>query len=425
MKFGVGVLVVSSIGVGIILVFLFGAFPSVLNRDYTVQVVFPSAQGIHKDSPVYRDGVQIGRVRGIRLIDEGGVLVTLALDSDKKLTHRYIPRIGAANLVTGDADLEFVRATQRELDQIFAETPDLIDRPYGEEFADYGTTSNSLLSMQDDISSTLRAIQDAGQSVASAGENINKLAVDATEVIGGTDTKIDRVSDEAVKALEEFQGVIRDLRKIVGDPKLKANVDRSAEQLPALLGEATTALQKTQETFDSFKKVGDRFDRVGQQAETAIDEVNGGVADARIAIKSFQKAAAGVEKTVASADRALGNADRTFQNLAEVTQPFARNRDQVYAEVIRTIQGLQRTLGQAEQFARSLNNSDGTVKRLLDDDEIYYSIRRSIENIERGTAKLRPILDDVRIFSDKVARDPRQLGVRGAITKRPNGAGLK
>ena len=42
-----------------------------------------------------------------------------------------------------------------------------------------------------------------------------------------------------------------------------------------------------------------------------------------------------------------------------------------------------------------------------------------------ATAKVRPILDDVRIFSDKIARDPRQLGVKGALSKTPSGYGLK
>ena len=46
LRFGVGVLVISAIGIGIILTFLFGAFPSVLQRDYSLSVVFDSAEGI-------------------------------------------------------------------------------------------------------------------------------------------------------------------------------------------------------------------------------------------------------------------------------------------------------------------------------------------------------------------------------------------
>ena len=33
---------------------------------------------------------------------------------------------------------------------------------------------------------------------------------------------------------------------------------------------------------------------------------------------------------------------------------------------------------------------------------------------------MKPILDDVRVFSDKIARDPRQLGLKGALDRRPS-----
>ncbi len=89
LRFGVGVLVISAIGIGIILTFLFGAFPSVLQRDYTLSVVFPSAEGISANTPVVRDGVRIGRVSSIDLREEGGVLVTLAMDSSKMLSTTF------------------------------------------------------------------------------------------------------------------------------------------------------------------------------------------------------------------------------------------------------------------------------------------------------------------------------------------------
>ncbi|EMI23050.1 Mammalian cell entry related domain protein [Rhodopirellula maiorica SM1] len=72
LRFGVGVLVVSAIGIGIILTFLFGAFPNVLNQDYTLLVEFPSAEGVSPNTPVLRDGVRIGRVDEISLIPGRG-----------------------------------------------------------------------------------------------------------------------------------------------------------------------------------------------------------------------------------------------------------------------------------------------------------------------------------------------------------------
>lgn len=419
LRFGVGVLVISAIGIGIILTFLFGAFPTVLHRDYTLDIVFPSAQGIHAHSAVVRDGVKIGRVDDIKLLNKGGVLVSISLDAEQELTHRYVPRIGSGSFVTGDADLEFIRASDRQLAKIFKSNPDLIDQPYTDgEFFPHGDKASSLFEMQGDIVSALGAIRAAGDSISTAGENVNSLAMEVRGVIGGTDKRIDDLADEAVAALEEFQGAIRDVRKIVGDPQLNDNVQRTVAKLPELLTQAGSALQSTQDTFESFEKVGVRFEKVGVAAEETVVQARGAIDDSRQAIGSIQKAAAG-------ADRTIENVERTFANLAEFTEPLADNGDQFVGEVLRTLDQLQSSLAQVEQFGKTLNNSDGTVKRLLEDDEIYYQIRRTVENIEMASARIRPILDDVRTFSDKIARDPRQLGVRGAITKRPNNTGFK
>lgn len=391
LRFGVGVLVISAIGIGIILVFLFGAFPSVLQREYNLSIVFPSAEGISPNTPVLRDGVKIGRVSAIDLRDEGGVLVTLSMDSHQTLTHNYLPRISSGNFVTGDAKLEFVRATPETLTAVFADDMQIIAKPYSDgEFLDYGSKAESILEMQDDLQDTFEAIRNAGESIALAGQNVNQLAIEVREVIGGADSKVDDLADQAVRTLEEFQGVMQDVRAIVGDPQLRDDLQESLARLPDLLQDAQAALQSTRKTFETFDRVGAQFERVGVSAEETVK-----------------------------------SAQATVNNLEQFTDPLANHGDQLVAQVLSTLISAEAALDQVGQFGTSLNNSDGTLKRLLEDDEMYLKIRRSVENIEEATARVRPILDDVRIFSDKIARDPRELGVRGAISKRPSGAGYK
>jgi hypothetical protein len=92
---------------------------------------------------------------------------------------------------------------------------------------------------------------------------------------------------------------------------------------------------------------------------------------------------------------------------------------------MRTLTRAEVSLAEIQTFAKKLNNNNGSLKRFLEDEEIYWQIRRTVENIENATARVRPILDDVRIFTDKIARDPRQLGVKGALSRRPSGVGVK
>ncbi len=398
LRFGVGVLVISAIGIGIILTFLFGAFPSVLQREYTLSVVFPSAEGIGANTAVVRDGVRIGRVSSIDLRDEGGVLVTLSMDSAKTLPHNYVPQISPGNFVTGDAELEFVRASPEMLTRIFGSDTEIVTKPYTDgEFIDYGTKSESLFEMQNDLKATFESIRNAGVTIAAAAESVNTLATGVNNIVGGSESRFDEVADEAIKAMQEFQGAMEDIRSIVGNPQLQANLETTFAQLPIVLEDVQEALGSAQNTFDRFEKVGVQFEKVG---EAAVDTVKG----ARSTVESAQKA---------------------VQNIERFTDPLATNGDAIVQQIMQTLNKLDSTLTEVNSFASAFNNESGTVRRLLEDEDLYWQIRRTVENIEQATARVRPILDDVRIFTDKIARDPRQLGVKGALSSRPNGLGLK
>ncbi|NND99122.1 MAG: MCE family protein [Pirellulaceae bacterium] len=418
LRFGVGVLVIAAIGIGIILTFLFGAFPTVLTREYTLLVEFPSAQGVSTNTQVLRDGVKIGRVTDIKLLEKEGVLLELAMDDQYRLTHEYLPRIGTGSVITGDATLEFVRASPQQLASVFRTDADrdLIPTPFFDgEYFPHGYKAedpfNLLFGLEEAVRETMSSITRAGDSIDAAGQNVNQLVVEVRQVVGGADTKMDAVADEAVGALEEFQGAMREIRGILGDPRLKASLNDSLATLPGVLKEAQGTLESTRKTFERFERVGDRFERVGLAAENAINDVDG-------VIGNVDRTVDTVRDTVQGAQRAIGNIER-------FSEPLAKNSDELIAQVLQSLRSVDRALIQVETFGTSLNNSNGTVRRLLDDEDVYWQIRRTVENVEQVSARIKPILDDARIFSDKIARDPSQLGIRGAISKRPNGMGLK
>ena len=191
----------------------------------------------------------------------------------------------------------------------------------------------------------------------------------------------------------------------------RQDLENSIDQIPETLKEIREALVKARSTFDSFETAGKQFQRVGVEAE-------GVVKDVREITKPVKSAVETIERT-------FNSAEKTVQNIEKFTKPLGERGDEIVDQVVTTLRNIDSALVQVEAFGDALNNSDGTIKRLLQDDEIYWQIRRTITNIERASAKIRPIMDDVRIFSDKIARDPRELGVRGALNKRPSGLGLK
>jgi len=190
--------------------------------------------------------------------------------------------------------------------------------------------------------------------------------------------------------LKEFNGAMADVRAIVGNPILRESLEKSVIKLPDVLNEAQLTLDSTRRTFESFERVGEQFEKVGV---AAVETVN--------------------------------SAQQTVKNIEQFTEPLAQHSDELVNQVMGTMSRLESTLAEVDEFGKALNDKDGSVRLLLEDKEMYWKIRRTVENIESATARVRPILDDVRIFTDKVARDPRQLGVRGALSKRPSGMGLK
>ena len=103
------------------------------------------------------------------------------------------------------------------------------------------------------------------------------------------------------------------------------------------------------------------------------------------------------------------------------TKPLGESGPQLVANVEEGTRNLNELLEQFVAFSEALNSGQGTLGKLVHDDEVYQQIQRVVGNAEEITRRARPIVEDVRIFTDKIARDPRQLGVKGALDQRPSG----
>jgi len=412
LRFGVGVLVLSAIGVAVILTFLFGAFPAVLARSYTLTVDIDSAAGISNNTPVLRDGVRIGRVTQIQLRPEGGVQLTLAIDADRQLTRAYVPKIGSSSLVTGDAKLEFQKDPGIALQNLDGQAPigkspvppnqrwdpveeELLASFYAD--GDYIRSAHTaddpmamITNLEDDVRKTLASVQRAGAALENAGTSVEELAKSVRGIVSDNDGNLRDIASKTNDALTQFQLAMVDIRSIVGDPELRARLVETLDSLPRVLNEAEQALVNTKTTMKQFERVG-----------TAAEEA------------------------VGNAGETFNSLNRTLVNIEKFTDPLGERGEELIEQVLNSFANLDRTLQQITQFGESVNNSDGSLRRLIEDDDLYFQVKRTLGNIENATVRIRPILDDVRIFTDKLARDPSQIGVKGALSARPTGLGLK
>ena len=85
------------------------------------------------------------------------------------------------------------------------------------------------------------------------------------------------------------------------------------------------------------------------------------------------------------------------------------------------MQVMRIVLDEMSKVAQSVNHGQGTVGKLLNDPELYDRLNQSAANIQQITKQLQPIVSDVRVFTDKIARDPSQLGVKGVLSNRQSG----
>ncbi|MCA9224707.1 MAG: MCE family protein [Planctomycetales bacterium] len=385
-QFRVGVVVLAAGLITGILVFVFGTIPNLTSGRYTLHIKFPAAPGVAVDTPVRKSGVPIGKVTKVELLDEGGVLLTLRIEDRYRLRLNEKPRIGVASLVTGDASLEFIRRNRedliREFDQLkgnkngeLDDSEDLASQQLlqdGDYLQNGQVTSDPLevlVNLEDDMSSAFTSIQRAGDNVARTVDNLNGA-------LGNNDEQIRRIVDKTEMALDNFNRTMNSLNEVVGDPELKDKLRRSLDDLPEVFNDARATLAKANETLERFQRVSDA-------------------------------------------------AEANLTNLQGLTEPLGESGPRIVADLQSGAENLNVLLSQLADFSETLGNNDGTIGRLMRDDEFYRKLVRVVDNVEDITVRIQPIMDDVRVFTDKIARDPRQLGVKGALDNRPSGTGFK
>ncbi|MEI6241012.1 MAG: MlaD family protein [Planctomycetia bacterium] len=203
-------------------------------------------------------------------------------------------------------------------------------------------------------------------SLAEASASVTKLATNFDRMFLGEDDKFENMVRKTEAALDNFSIAMNNINDVMGDPKAREKMKAAIEALPQVLADLRTTVQGIGTTVDT--------------------------------------------------------ADRNLRNLEGLTKPLGERGEQMVAQVDRTIGRLDETLQQAALFTKALNESQGTLGKLVRDPQVYNDLAQAAQNVSKLTKDLRPIVDDVRVFTDKIARHPEQLGVRGALDRRP---GLK
>lgn len=353
MQFRVGVMVIATLVITGILVLLFDGLPQLGGKPYLVYVALPQAPGVTPGTPIRKSGILIGRVSDVEFAEDrglpqfaGGVIVTCEIDGTRKLKHNEIAQIGKSLL--GDAFLEFVILEDPKHDKSPVQPEEVLaGRLAADPFTAIGNLEQGL---------TL-----AVASVTQTSDEIGLLARRFNDLLSANDEQLMRIVGKAEGALDQLQIAARNADTLLSDPKLRANIQQVAENLPQTLDNMTEALAQMKQTFQT--------------------------------------------------------ADRNLQNIEGLTKPLGERGTRLFESLDGATAKLDRVLTELDTFAQSLNGSEGTVGQLLRDPTLYEELSATVDNLSSLSRELRPVVRDARVFSDKIARHPELLGVRGAIQR--------
>ena len=113
--------------------------------------------------------------------------------------------------------------------------------------------------------------------------------------------------------------------------------------------------------------------------------------------------------------QAVQRVDGNLKNLNDATKPLADNSAIMASKLTKTLSNLESLTSEMNEFASTLRDEDGSLKKFVEDPALYTNLNQSASALNLLLKNSAPIMRDLRIFSDKVARHPELIGVRGAI----------
>jgi phospholipid/cholesterol/gamma-HCH transport system substrate-binding protein len=204
------------------------------------------------------------------------------------------------------------------------------------------------------------------KSVTTTSDELGRTAQKLNRVLDTNEGQLDRVLTQTQRTLQTVEKAMTSADKLLGDEEFQNNLRKGMEELPQTLR------------------------------------------DARETINGFQQT--------------LELANRNFRNLEGFTEPLGRRGDELFSKLDRSAGKAEQLLERLVDFADAINNQQGSLGRLTNDPQLYNNLNQAAKNVEELTRQLRPILNDVRVFTDKISRDPGRLGVRGVFQQ---GTGIK
>ncbi|MBA3313027.1 MAG: MlaD family protein [Planctomycetota bacterium] len=216
---------------------------------------------------------------------------------------------------------------------------------------------------------------------------------------------VTRMEANVAVALESFQSTSEEWRKV-------------GTQLSDLLetnrGNLDAVVERTAESLHEFTIAMQSFSKSADQANAILGDPRN-QENLRRTLEAVPVMVEDTRAVIAAVRTAVQKADENLANLAEATGPLADRSASIATRLDSTLANLESLSAELNEFAHLVNDKDGTLRAMATNPSLYRNLDRSAESLTVLLANLEPVLRDMRVFSDKIARRPELMGLGGAL----------
>jgi ABC-type transporter Mla subunit MlaD len=431
LRFRIGLFLLVALILFAAMVLMFGSLPGLFRATNTYTILFQDAPGIGIGAPVRRSGVRIGEVTDVVLDEDGEVRVRVGIDKRYIVRHNEDPTL-IVGLLGPDTSIDFI-PQKEEPGKPVNRTP---IQP-GETIRGVNVTTISTL------------INRANEVVPSTQETLN----DIRKSMQALQRSVDRLTPVADDTLREYRDLARELRREI--PGLR----RTNEDFQKLVRAANDTMPSARQTIDDIGATARIYQRLGERANLWLETNQEELTKAVKNLNETLSRAANVlneenQKNVQRTLRNLGNASENFEplsrnaneltregqrtlqrfnttlnrlddvlnNLQQTTKPFADRSSSISRNLDETLDRMNKTMADLRALTQAVGQSDGTVRRLLQDPTLYNRLDEIMCQVVKMMPRLDRILKDFETLADKLARHPESIGIGGVVHP---GSGLK
>ncbi|MBO7708134.1 MAG: MCE family protein [Thermoguttaceae bacterium] len=371
MEFMIGMTAVVIFVTVIVMAVLFGSNRTSLfqfKQGQRLSIKFDSAPGIRNTSRVTKSGVEIGRVVQTKLVEEEkeGSYVLVYFTINDPSVHIYSNENARIkpSLLMGEAEIEFVKNTKNK-DPVHVMGPN--DRITGEMGGDL---VGKVASIEEQMKSAIVSIESTAQEATSLIKKINSYIGDNELDVEMGKERFNSILNSLSQTLETTRALTANVNEILSDQQIRDNIRNGAAEFPQILEKVDSILSSGDELFRKMENVVARTEGSYGKFEEIVDNVN-----------EFSKSLPGPGKSF------IETLNASSQDIAEV----ARNINRLSSEVVEQLDNKETPIG------------------MLTDEEVGREIRGIVRNVEAASEKVQPILDDARVFTNKIAHRPSAL----------------